>query len=148
VFMASTTAMAEVVPRAIHGSAGMMALSTYSDRYQPKTTNLPVSSVGMDVALTNRWSGSISALMSTDETIAAFGFGGRFHFGQRRVITSGGRNGYVQYTTTSGRRCHDTLPRQSVALHQRSLYYFGVSPSTRERRSLWTGTRTVGVFRV
>jgi hypothetical protein len=105
-FLASGAAHAEIVPRAIHGSVGMMTLSTYSDRYQPTTANLSVSSMGMDVALTNRWSGSFNALMSTDETIAAFGFGGRFHFVRRRVVTNGGRNGYVQHTITSVPRWH------------------------------------------
>lgn len=103
---AATPAVAEIAPRSIHGGAGYMALNTYSQNYQPTTAMIGVTSFGLDIALTSRWSGTMDTMMSTDESLTGFSMGGRFSFTQRRLITTGGKSGYVQYTTTSVPRWH------------------------------------------
>ena len=105
----STSAQADIGPKAVTFGAGPISVNTYTDNYVPTTITTAATTASLDVSLVGKWSIGLSTFMTTNETLVGYSVGGKLALGSRKTEESGGTDGIIQYTTTHVPRWHFDL---------------------------------------
>jgi hypothetical protein len=104
--LCSTSLHAELAPRTVYGTAGLLSISAFSEKYKPSRRSLFASGAGLDVGITPRSSLALSTLMTASEGLVGWTIGWRMAFVPRRIVDSGGQGGVLLYTTVNVPRWH------------------------------------------